>query len=86
MIFKTFSTNWNDKYEFSNDIIFEYEYEGVDDVPYLSEAFSIGVGDGSNYLILAIDECNDTIMGAVMGRNVRGAIVHSRGMLRMVAN
>lgn len=66
MIFKTFSTNWNDKYEFSNDIIFEYEYEGVDDVPYLSEAFSVGVGAGTNYLILAIDECSDTIMGAIV--------------------
>ena len=68
MIFTTFCTADNDEYEHTNDILFEYEYKGVDDVPYLSQAFNVmaAVGGGANYLILAIDESTNTIMGVVV--------------------
>lgn len=66
MHLKTFTTDsLNEKYEFSNDMFFEYEYEGVDDVPYLSEAFSVPFGD-ENFIVLAIDEFKNTVAGAIV--------------------
>jgi GNAT superfamily N-acetyltransferase len=68
MIFSIFSTAFDDEYEHTNDLIFEYEYDGINDVPYLSQGMSLGAGAGGgiNYLILAIDECNDVIMGGIV--------------------
>ena len=69
MHIKTFTTNsLSDKYEFTNDILFDYEYEGIDQVPYLSQGFNCAIGD-ENFLILAIDEFKNKIAGAVVITN-----------------
>lgn len=69
MHFKVFTTNsLNDRYEFSNDILFDYEYEGLDDVPYLSQGFNCAIGDES-FLILAIDEFKNKVAAGVVITN-----------------
>lgn len=66
MHIKTFTTNsLNEKYEFTNDILFDYEYEGIDDVPYLKQGFNCAIGD-ENFLVLAIDEFKNKIAGAIV--------------------
>lgn len=64
MIFKIFSTSFSDSYDDASELF--HDYHGVVDVPYLSTGVSVGMGSGINYLIVAIDDNNDTIMGGVI--------------------
>jgi len=79
MHIKVFTTNsLSEHYEFSNDILFEYEYEGLDDVPYLSQGFNCAIGDES-FLILAVDEFKNKIAGAVVITNSSKETLNNTG-------
>ncbi|ASV44323.1 hypothetical protein PBI_SCTP2_308 [Salicola phage SCTP-2] len=64
MEFKVFSTNQNSQYpsEFTNDILFEYEYEGIEENQYLD---IVGSMNTEKLHFFLIDEDENTIAASL---------------------